>query len=89
MVEERLQFIEECKSQEWSMAEVCRRFQISRRTGYKWLQRYEADGIEGLKDRSHAPHHINHSSTRKGQTESGVRISKGGFDARMAADVIP
>lgn len=57
MVDERLQFIGECKSGEWSMAEVCRRFEISRITGYKWLKRYEEEGLEGLKDRSHAPHH--------------------------------
>lgn len=57
MLDERLQFIEECKSQEWSMAEVCRRFEISRITGYKWRKRYEEEGLEGLKDRSHAPHH--------------------------------
>ena len=57
MVNERLQFIEECKSQEWSMAEVCRRFEISRKTGYKWLGRYESGGINALQDGSHAPHH--------------------------------
>jgi transposase InsO family protein len=57
VVDERLQFIGECKSGEWSMAEVCRRFEISRITGYKWLKRYEEEGLEGLKDRSHAPHH--------------------------------
>jgi len=57
VVDERLQFIEECKSQEWSMAEVCRRFEISRKTGYKWLGRYESGGIDALKDGSHAPHH--------------------------------
>jgi putative transposase len=55
--DERLQFIEECKSEEWSMAEVCRRFEISRKTGYKWLGRYESGGINALKDGSHAPHH--------------------------------
>ena len=57
MVDERLQFIEECKSQEWSIAEVCRRFEISRKTGYKWLDRYEAGGIDALQDGSHAPRH--------------------------------
>jgi putative transposase len=54
--DERLQFIEECQSQEWSMAEVCRRFEISRKTGYKWLDRYESGGTDALKDGSHAPH---------------------------------
>ena len=57
VLDERLQFIEECKSQEWSMAEVCRRFEVSRKTGYKWLGRYEAGGIDALQDGSHAPHH--------------------------------
>ena len=56
VVDERWQFIEECKCQEWSMAEVCRRFEISRKTGYKWLGRYESGGMEALQDGSHAPH---------------------------------
>ncbi len=56
-MDERWQFIEECKSQEWSMAEVCRRFEISRKTGYKWLSRYESGGMNALQDGSHAPHH--------------------------------
>ena len=55
MVDERLQFVEECKLGEWSMAEACRRFEISRKTGYKWLARYECGGMEALKDQSHAP----------------------------------
>lgn len=50
MLDERLQFIGECKSQEWSIAEVCRRFEISRKTGYKWLDRYAAGGIDALQD---------------------------------------
>lgn len=42
------------------MAEVCRRFEISRKTGYKWRARYESGGVEALKDGSHAPHHNPH-----------------------------
>lgn len=38
------------------MAEVCRRFEISRKTGYKWLDRYESGGVDALQDGSHAPH---------------------------------
>jgi transposase InsO family protein len=37
-------------------AEVCRRFGISRPTGYLWLDRYRRDGSAGLVDRSHRPH---------------------------------
>lgn len=38
------------------MAELCRDFGISRKTGYKLLARYEDEGPEGLRDRSRAPH---------------------------------
>jgi len=34
---------------------LCLRHGISRKTGYKWLQRYEAEGPDGLTDRSHRP----------------------------------
>jgi transposase InsO family protein len=34
---------------------LCRRFQISAKTGYKWLRRYERDGAAGLCDRSRRP----------------------------------
>lgn len=34
---------------------LCSRFNISRRTGYKWLSRYNESGIEGLKDQSRCP----------------------------------
>jgi putative transposase len=38
-----------------SFAELCRSFGISRKTGYKWLQRYESDGPLGLSDKSRRP----------------------------------
>ena len=34
---------------------VCERFGVSRKTGYKWVERYESDGVAGLEDRSRAP----------------------------------
>ena len=39
-----------------SISEACRRYGISRPTGYKWLSRYQADGIAGLADRSRRPY---------------------------------
>ena len=56
VLEERLRFIENWKSEEWSLAELCREFSVTRKTGYKWIERYEAEGWEGLKDHSRAPH---------------------------------
>jgi transposase InsO family protein len=35
---------------------LCRRFQISPTTGYKWLERYGGAGREGLMDMSRRPH---------------------------------
>ena len=31
------------------MAAVCRRFGVSRKTGYKWLDRYAQQGVAGLR----------------------------------------
>lgn len=56
IVEERLKFVAALRSGNWSMSELCRQFGISRVTGYKFLSRYETEGIDGLKDRSHAVH---------------------------------
>ena len=38
-----------------SMAEACRDFGISRKTGYKIFNRYKDCGVEGLQDRSRRP----------------------------------
>ena len=37
--------------------ELCRRFGISPKTGYKWLARYTQEGAGGLHDRSRRPRH--------------------------------
>lgn len=33
------------------------RYGISRKTGYKWVERYREDGFDGLAERSRKPHH--------------------------------
>ncbi|MBC7173685.1 MAG: IS481 family transposase [Polyangiaceae bacterium] len=38
------------------MAELCREHGITRKTGYKWVQRYHEGGMPNLMDRSRAPH---------------------------------
>lgn len=59
-VEQRLKFIEEARSDRFTMAELCARYGVSRRVGYKWLARFEEEGRRGLQDRSRAPHHCPH-----------------------------
>src|SRR5437764_1390455 len=39
-----------------TMTALCRRVGLSRKTGYKWLARYRLEGIDGLIERSRAPH---------------------------------
>jgi transposase InsO family protein len=53
-MEERMRFVIRLKEGE-SMASLCREFDISRKTGYKILQRYEQCGVEGLSDRTRRP----------------------------------
>jgi len=56
-MEERMRFVMMAVENEEAFASLCRRFGVSRRIGYKWLERYEDEGVEGLKDRSRAPLH--------------------------------
>ena len=53
-MDERMRFIVDHLSGEWTMSELCDRYGISRQTGYKWVGRYRAEGAAGLVDRSRA-----------------------------------
>jgi transposase InsO family protein len=55
-LDQRNEFITAWLKNEQPIAELCRRFGISRKTGYKWLERFEQEGRAGLGDRSRAPH---------------------------------
>jgi putative transposase len=51
----RVEFVTEVLRGEDSMTALCERYGISRKTGYKWCDRYRLDGVSGLAPRSHAP----------------------------------
>lgn len=55
-MEQRLQFVREYKTELFTMTDLAAQYGISRKTGYKWLERYDADGIDGLRDHSRRPH---------------------------------
>jgi transposase InsO family protein len=40
-----------------NISQLCRRFEITRKTGYKWLGRFLDEGLSGLLDRSRRPRH--------------------------------
>ena len=53
----RLEFVTLAQAEGANVRALCRQFQISPRTGYKWLARVAAEGEAGLLDRSRRPHH--------------------------------
>lgn len=53
----RSEFTHLVELKDTNFSELCRRFGISRKTGYKWLNRYREQGESGLLDRSRRPHH--------------------------------
>lgn len=54
VMEERLRFVARILEGE-NMSVVCREFGISRKTGYKLVNRYRAEGLDALCDRSRRP----------------------------------
>ena len=52
---ERKKFVADVLRGERPMIELCELYSISRKTGYKWLDRFESGGELALVDRSHAP----------------------------------
>ena len=53
-MDERVAFIVESLRGELSMSELCRKYEISRKTGYKWVERFEEGGKPSLADQSRA-----------------------------------
>ena len=51
----RIEFVTIAREADVNMSAVCREFDITRKSGYKWLRRYETSGLDGLKNRSRRP----------------------------------
>ena len=56
-MQQRLEFVREYETELFTMTELAAQYGVSRKTGYKWLAQYEAQGALGLCDRSRRPHH--------------------------------
>ena len=54
---ERIKMISEYESGEHTISELAEYYEVSRKTVYKWVERFQALGWEGLKDQSRAPRH--------------------------------
>ena len=56
IVEQRFEFVTLAGAEGANIAELCRRFGVSRQTGYKWLARFRQQKKDGLSDRPRRPH---------------------------------
>jgi putative transposase len=56
-MDQRMALLADWLRDEWTMTELAARYGISRKTAYKWVDRYDAEGAGGLAERSRAPVH--------------------------------
>lgn len=61
-MDQRLDFVRDWETELFTMTELATLYGISRKTGYKWLDRYDAGGARGLLDRSRRPLHSPHAT---------------------------
>lgn len=74
----RKEFIMLFNQQGVNKSALCRRFGISRKTGHKWVERYQAAGDAGLIDRTRKPHHSpNKTDSKMEQTILTLRDETG------------
>ncbi len=64
-MDQREAFLAEQRRGLYAMRELCDRYAISRKTGYKWVNRATEEGRAGLRDRSRAPHSCPHKTRDK------------------------
>jgi len=70
VMSERLEFIKLAQQNCRNLSQLCKEFGISRKTGYKWLRRFQEEGLAGLADRSRRPKHM--PAKTPGETEQAV-----------------
>lgn len=56
-MDQKIQFISDYLRHDLDMSELCQLYSISRKTGYKWIERYLRSGPAGLEDLSRRPRH--------------------------------
>jgi transposase InsO family protein len=61
----RREFVRLVEEEKEPVAGLCRRFGISRKTAYKWANRYSEEGDAGLVDRSRRPLQFSNQSSRE------------------------
>ena len=54
---ERHEFVLLASRENAKVRQLCRQFGISSATAYKWLRRFQEQGVQGLEEHSRRPHH--------------------------------
>jgi len=72
---ERIKMLTEYESGEYGISELADLYGVSRKTVYKWVERFEQHGWEGLKNQSRAPHH--HPNATEPDIEKALLELKG------------
>ena len=87
--EQRENFIRDWKLSLWSVSELAERFCISRKTAYKWINRFCDTGKQGYKERSRRPHTSPNATPQYIVNELKTRRGKrGGRGAKKLVDSI-
>lgn len=72
---------------EYTISELVRGYGLSRKTVYKWVRRYQADGPAGLAARSSAPRHCPHAvADEVAQRIVAVKLAHPSFGPRKVMD---
>jgi len=88
-MEEIIRFVMLAQTDRFTITELCEQFGISRKTGYKHLERYAANGLKGLQVRSHRPREFPQRTAETGSTGSGrsMFVRLGGRVGRLVSAV--
>lgn len=54
-MDQKIKLIADWKTGHYDISDLNKKYNISRKTVYKWVGRYENEGVDGLKDRSRTP----------------------------------
>ena len=85
---QRQHFYRDYASGQWSMSELCDRYQISRPTGYKWIDRIETEGLKAVEDRSRAPNRHPNRTPEHVEREILVLREKYGWGATKLRQIL-
>src|SRR5215204_4839216 len=89
VMDQRVEFVLRARSEEISLSELCGEYQISRPTGYLWLNRYQEVGsVTGLVEHSRRPLHSPHRTSAEIEARVLAVRDKTGWGGPKIADFL-